>query len=151
MGQKINPRSLRHNLWDQSNWAYYTNPQTSSVAWTQCLKNVITWNTSLYLMKRFRAVKAPSRQRRKKAALWNINHWLRLLPYSQWYHSYSYKWGSYAWQKQLSPIKMRYRIKARNRNRFRVSRKSYHPLYLSFMQRKDDRVVKCASLEDWFL
>lgn len=117
MGQKINPRSLRHTLWNESNWAYYTSPQTSSVAWTQCLKNVLTWNTSLSLMKRFRALKAPSRLRRKKPALWQLNHWLRLLPYSQWYHSYTYKWGSYAWQNQLSPIKMRYRNKARNRNR----------------------------------
>lgn len=142
MGQKINPRSLRHNLWEQSNWAYYTSPHTSSVAWTQCLKNVLTMNTSLSLMKRFRALKAPSRQRRKKMALWHLNHWLRLLPYSQWYHSHVYKWGSYAWQRQLSPIKMRYRPKARNRNRnYRGGRKSFYLFYLFLMHRKDDRVV----------
>lgn len=119
MGQKINPRSLRHSIWDQSNWAYYTSPQTSSVAWTQCLKNVMTLNTSLSMMKRYRALKAPSRRQRKKPALWTLNHWLRLLPYSQWYHSYAYKLGSYAYQNQLSPLKMRYRSKARNLNGIR--------------------------------
>lgn len=109
MGQKINPRSLRHPLWHQSNWAYYTNPQTSSVAWTQCLKHVMVFHSSLSIWKRFRALKAPSRRQRKKPSLWYLNHWLRLLPYSQWYHHYSYKWGSNLWQRQLSPIKARFR------------------------------------------
>jgi hypothetical protein len=120
MGQKINPRSLRHNLWNQSNWAYYASPKTSSVAWTQCLKNVMVLNTPFSMLKRFRALKAPSRRQRKKTSLWYLNHWLQVLPYSQWYHNYSYKWGSSAWQSQLSPIKMRHRSKTQ----LRVRRKS---------------------------
>jgi hypothetical protein len=128
MGQKINPRSLRHNLWDQSNWAYYTSPQHSGVAWTQCLTKVITMNNTLSLLKRHRALKAPSRRQRKKPALWTLNHWLRLLPYSQWYHSYAYKWGSYAYQSQLSPIKMRYSSKTR---RGRHLRRRSDPALLS--------------------
>jgi hypothetical protein len=109
MGQKINARSLRHHLWHQAHWAYYASPHTSSVAWTQCLKNAMVFNTSLSVCKRFRALHAPSRRQRNKTALWYVNHWLRLLPYSQWYHNYSYKWGSNLWQRQLSPIKARYR------------------------------------------
>lgn len=117
MGQKINPRSLRSDLWDRAHWAYYTSPQISGMAWTQSLKRVLTWNSSLSLMKRYRALKAPSRRQRKKPALWSLTHWLRLLPYSQWYHSHVYKLGSRVAQKNLSPIKLRYRFKARNRNR----------------------------------
>ena len=127
MGQKINPRSLRYNLWSQSNWAYYTSPKTSSVAWAQCLKNVMVLNTPLSMLKRFRALKAPSRRQRKKTSLWYLNHWLQLMPYSQCYHNYSYKWGSNAWQSQLSPIKMRHRSKTQ----LRIRRKSkfIYPLF----------------------
>lgn len=117
MGQKINPRSLRHHLWNQSNWAYYTSPNTSSVAWARCLKHVMVLNTPLSMMKRFRALKAPSRRQRKKTSLAYLNHWLQLMPYSQQYHNYSYQWGSNAWQSQLNPIKMRHRSKTQWRSR----------------------------------
>ena len=117
MGQKINPRSLRHHLWNQSNWAYYASPKASAVAWTQCLKNVMVLNTPLSTLKRFRALKAPSRRQRKKPSLWYLNHWLQVLPYSQCYHHYAYKWGANAWQRQLSPIKMRRGSKTQGRLR----------------------------------
>lgn len=123
MGQKINPRSLRQQIWNQSNWAYYTNPQNASVAWTHCLKNVIILQKPLSIWKRYRAVKAPSRLQRKKPALWHLNHWLRLLPYGQWYHNYVYKWGANVWQRQLSPLKMRYRkARSQSKTRFRNRR-----------------------------
>lgn len=138
MGQKINPRSLRQNLWDRSHWAYYTSPHLAGVAWTQALKNVLTLHPTLAGMKRLRALKAPSRQQRKKPALWSLNHWLRWLPYSQWYHHYAYKLGSHSLQKTLSPLKMRYRVKARSRQILR--RKSRCPFFLLLIGKMTERL-----------
>lgn len=85
MAQKINPRSLRHNIWYGFQHASFAEKNVALV-WKENLF-LNRWANSVYnRLPRFVAKRAPSKKRRQKNALTLTHLWVQSFPYATTIH-----------------------------------------------------------------